>query len=70
MRRHGVEHLPAIGDIADEIRNARMIERLQIEIEDVVALGFEPRHNVTPCLAGAACEENTLGHGLLPDPIF
>jgi hypothetical protein len=69
MRGHSIEHLTAIGDIADEIRNAGMIEWLQIEVENVVTLGFKPWHYVTPCLACAACKQNTFGHGLLPDPI-
>jgi hypothetical protein len=36
MGRHRVENLSAICDIADEGGNARMSERLQIEIQDRV----------------------------------
>jgi hypothetical protein len=70
MRGHRVEHLGTIGDIPDEIRNAGMIERLQIEIKNVIALGFKPRHDMTACFASAACKENAFGHGLLPEPIL
>ena len=66
----GVHDLAGLGDVADERGDGGVLEGLPVEVEDLVALVEQPGQHVAPRLAGAACEENTLGHGLLPDPIF
>ena len=63
MHGERVECLAAVGDIGDERVHARTVERLQIDIEDVMALGFEPGNHMASGLAGAAGEDDALGHG-------
>ena len=59
-----VEHLPRIGEVADQVVDARMIERHQIEVGDTVATFEQIRDRVTAGLAGTAGEQNA--HGFLP----
>ncbi len=59
-----VERLTAVSQVGDQRRDARIVERLEIDIEDVVAVGDEMRHGVTAGLAGSAGEHDALaGHG-------
>ena len=51
MRRKRVENLPAVSDIRNQGIHPWAIQRLEIKIEDVIALGFEPRHDMLPRLA-------------------
>jgi hypothetical protein len=63
MRGHRVEHLAAVGDIGDQRVDPGMVEALQIDIQDLVALIEQPGQRMPSRLAGAAGEENSLGHG-------
>ena len=65
MRGHRVEHLPAVGDVGDQRVDPGMIEALQIDIQDLVALVEEPGQRMPPRLAGAAGEQNSFGHGFV-----
>ena len=64
MGRQRVERLPVVRQVGDQSRDARQVERLQIDIEDGVAMGDEMRNGVAAGLAGSAGEHNALaGHG-------
>ena len=65
---HGerVEHLTGVRDVGDERVDAGTVQGLQVEVEDVIALGLEPGHHVLAGLAGAAGEDDALCHGILP----
>jgi hypothetical protein len=62
--RQRVERLAAVRQISNQSRDARQVERLQIDIEDGIAMGDEMRNGVAAGLAGSAGEHNALaGHG-------
>lgn len=56
MHRKRVEDLTAIGDVGDEIGDARAIQRHEIEVVNLVAGIDEPRHRMATCLARTAGE--------------
>ena len=63
MGGQGVENLAAVGDVGDQRVDAGMIERLEIKVQDRIALGQQIRHGVTAGLAGAAGEDDAFCHG-------
>ena len=59
-----VERLPVVRQVGDQSRDARQVERLQIDIEDGIAMGDEMGNGVAAGLAGSAGEYDALaGHG-------
>src|ERR1700729_3359733 len=64
VRGQRVERLAVVRQVGDQSRGARQVERLQIDIEDGIAMGDEMRNGVAAGLAGSAGEDNALaGHG-------
>ncbi len=55
-----VERLPAVGEIGDQRRHARNVQRLQIDVEDFIAVRDEMGDGVPAGLAGSAGEYNAL----------
>src|SRR6202020_108209 len=49
-----VERLPAVCQVGDQSRDARQVERLQIDIEDGIAVSDEMGNRVPAGLAGSA----------------
>ena len=66
MRGHSVEDLRLVIDIGDQRRDAGMVEGLEVDIEDAVALGEKVGHDVAAGLAGSAREHDTLCHMTAP----
>ena len=60
MRGQGVEGLAAVRQIGDQGTDAGMIERLEIDIEKVVALALQMRQDVPAGLAGSPGEYHAL----------
>ena len=69
MHRQRVEHLPAVGQVGIDRGHARTVERLQVEVENVVALRLEPGHDVPAGLAGPARKDNALHAFLRKRPL-
>ena len=63
MRRQCIEGLPAVGQVGHKRVDARQIKRLQIHIQDRIALVQQMRHGMPPRLARSACKHDALGHG-------
>ena len=61
MRRQRVEGLAAVGEIGDQSVDAGQVERLPIDVEDVMALDDEMGDGVPPGLAGPAGEDDAHG---------
>ena len=60
-----VERLAVVGEIGDQRGHAGQVERLQVDIEDGIAVGDQMRNGVAAGLAGSAGEYDALaGHGL------
>ena len=55
-----VERLAVVGEVGDQRRDARQVERLQVDIEDGIAVGDQMRNGVPAGLAGSAGEHNAL----------
>jgi hypothetical protein len=51
VARERIEHLAAVADVRDQRVYARMVQRLEINIEDCVATIEQIRHDVTASLA-------------------
>ena len=51
VRQQRIEHGAAVGDVGLEVIDARMIQRHQIDVQHLIALVDQPRHNVTAGLA-------------------
>ncbi len=51
MRGQRIERLAAVGEIGDQRIDAGQIERLQVDVEDMMALDQEMGHGVPPGLA-------------------
>ena len=62
IRRHHVEHLPRVGDVRDQVVDARMIQRPEIDIDDMMSSVDEVGNDVTPGLARPAGEKNPFTH--------
>ena len=62
MHGERVEHLARVGDVGDERVDTRAVERLQVHVQDVVALGLEPGHHVLSGLSGTTREDDALCH--------
>ena len=52
-RGHGIEGLAAVRQIGDQGPDAGMVQRLEIDIEKVVALALQMRQDVPAGLAGS-----------------
>ena len=50
MRGHGIEGLAAVRQIGDQDTDAGMVERLEVDIEKVVALALQMRRTCLPAL--------------------
>ena len=62
-----VERLAAVGEVGDQRGDAEAVERLQIDIEDGIAVSDEMGNGVPAGLAGSAGEHDALaGHGADP----
>ena len=58
-----MERLAVVGEIGDQGRHTLEVERLQVDIEDRIAVGNQMRNSVSPGLAGSAGEHDALaGH--------
>src|SRR6476619_4838566 len=68
MRGHGVEGLAAVRQIGDQGTDAGMVERLEIDIEKVVALALQMRQDMPAGLAGSPGEYHALACHLLSRP--
>ena len=55
-RVHRVEHHARIGDVGDDVGHARQAKRLEVEIDDLVALSDEIGNDLAARLAGTASE--------------
>ncbi len=63
VRGQRVESLAAVGQVGDQRLHARQVERLQIDIEDGIAVGDEMRHGVAAGLARSPGEDDAFaGH--------
>ena len=62
MSGERVEDLAALGEVDLEGVDVWVVERDEIEVEDLVTLGEEVWDDVTPGLAGSAGEYDTFGH--------
>ena len=62
MAGEGIEHLAAVGDVGNQIVDAFMFERDEIDVEDLVSLVGEIGDDVAPGLAGASGEDDTFAH--------
>ena len=70
MRGQGVESLAAMRQIGDQGTDARIIERLEIDIEKVVALALQMRQDMPAGLAGSPGEYYALAcHFLRPSVV-
>ncbi len=47
MRGHRIEDLTGVGDVAEEVGDAGVLGRIEVEVEDIVTAVGEPRENVT-----------------------
>jgi len=56
MGGEGVEDLATVGDVGDQRVHVRMVERLEIDVQDLVALRQQMRHGMATGLAGATSE--------------
>jgi hypothetical protein len=60
MRGHGVEGLAAIREIGDQGADTGMVERFEIDIEQVVAPALQMRQDMPASLAGSSGEHHAL----------
>ncbi len=59
-----VERLAVVGEVGDQRRHALEVERLQVDIEDGIAMSDQMGNGVAAGLAGSAGEHDALaGHG-------
>ena len=65
MGRQRIEGLPAVGQVRDERSDAGQVKRLQIHVQNRIALVQQMRHGMPPRLARSASKHDALGHGRL-----
>jgi hypothetical protein len=61
-----VEHLAGIGDVGDEGARLGVVQRLGVEVQDLVAVIEQNLQRMLACLAAAAGKYNSLHIQILP----
>ena len=62
MHGHRVEDLRLVGDVPDQGENAGVVERVEVEVQDLVAVAEKHGKDVAAGFAGAAGEKDAVGH--------
>ena len=66
IARQRVEHLAGIGDVGDERAHLRIVERLRVEVQHLVAVVDQMLDDMAAGLAAAAGEHDALRHEHAP----